>query len=60
MTAFFRPLPAGAVALRMIGAGLGRRRGRLRGALISVFARPLGAMAGAGDPLGVRLVRPTL
>jgi hypothetical protein len=59
-TIFFRPLPAAAVALRVIGAGLGRRRSALRGRLISALARPLGFLAGTGDEIGVRLVRPTL
>jgi hypothetical protein len=60
LTVFFRPLPASAVALRVIGAGLGRRRSALRGGLISALARPLGFLTSAGDGIGVRLVRPTL
>jgi hypothetical protein len=59
-TVFFRPLPAAATALRLLGAGLGRRRGPLRGALISTLARPLAFITRAGDGLGVRLVRSTL
>jgi hypothetical protein len=57
MTIFFRPLPATAVALRLFGAGLGRRVSPLRGALISALTRPLGLMTESGDKLGVRLVR---
>jgi hypothetical protein len=38
-TVFFRPLPAAAAALRLIGAGLGRRRSAARGALISGLPR---------------------
>jgi hypothetical protein len=57
MTVFFRPLPASAVALRMIGAGLVRQKSPLTATVISVLARPLGFMAKSGDGLGVRLVR---
>jgi SnoaL-like domain len=60
MTVFFRPLPAAAAALRLIGAGLGRRRGAARGVLISGMATPLAIMTKAGDPVGVRLVRSCL
>ena len=56
-TVFFRPLPAAAVALRMIGAGLGRRKSPARAALISTLARPLGFMTRTGDDIGARLVR---
>ena len=56
-TVFFRPLPAAAVALRMIGAGLGRRKSPARAALISTLARPLGFMTKTGDDIGARLVR---
>jgi hypothetical protein len=59
-TVFFRPLPATTAAMREIGAGLGRRRGRARAAVISALARPLALITAAGDGLGVRLVRPTL
>jgi hypothetical protein len=59
-TVFFRPLPASAAALHLIGAGLGRRQGRLRGAVMSAMTRPLAAMTRSGDGLGVRLVRSTL
>jgi hypothetical protein len=60
LTVFFRPLPAIAVAMRLIGAGLGRRNSRARAGVISALTRPLGLMTEAGDRIGVRLVRPTL
>lgn len=60
LTVFFRPLPATATALRLIGAGLGRRKSRTRAAVISSLSRPLGFLTRAGDAFGVRLVRPTL
>jgi hypothetical protein len=60
LTAFFRPLPGTASALRLIGAGLSRRRSPVRAAVVSVLARPLGFMTRAGDRIGARLVRPTL
>ena len=60
LTVFFRPLPATTEALRLIGAGLGRRRSPTRGALVSTLARPLAFMARTGDAIGVRLIRPTL
>lgn len=56
-TVFFRPLPAAAVALRLIGAGLARRRSPARAAVISTLARPLGFMTKTGDAIGARLVR---
>ena len=55
-TIFFRPLPAAAVALRVIGAGLARRRSPARAAVVSVLTAPLALLARAGDPVGVRLV----
>jgi hypothetical protein len=60
MTVFFRPLPATAAALRLLGAGLGRRKSPRRGTLISVLTTPLALMARTGDGIGVRLVKPTL
>ena len=60
MTVFFRPLPAAAAALRLIGAGLGRRRSAARGAIISGMARPLAVMTKVGDPVGSRLIRSCL
>jgi hypothetical protein len=59
-TVFMRPLPAATVALRLIGAGLGRGHSEPRGMLISALARPLGLMAQVGDRVGVALVRPCL
>jgi hypothetical protein len=58
MTVYFRPLPASAVALRMIGSGLARRKSRARGALVSAMARPLGTITRMADGLGVKLVEP--
>jgi FAD/FMN-containing dehydrogenase len=55
-TAFFRPLPAAAAALRMIGAGLARKKSPARAAAVSVLAAPLAFFARTGDPVGVRLV----
>jgi hypothetical protein len=60
LTVFFRPLPATAAALRLIGQGLGRRVSPRRAALISALAAPLALMARTGDGLGARLVKPTL
>jgi len=60
LTVFFRPLPAIAVAMRLIGAGLGRRDSRARAGVISLLTRPLGSVTAVGDRIGVRLVRPTL
>lgn len=59
-TVFFRPLPATAVALRLIGAGLGRRKSPARAAVISALARPLAVLTRAGDGIGVRLIRSAL
>jgi hypothetical protein len=60
LTVFFRPLPATAAALRLIGTGLGRRKGPLRAALISALTRPLAFMTKTGDGLGVKLVRDSI
>jgi hypothetical protein len=59
-TVFFRPLPAAAVALRMIGAGLARRRSPARAAVVSVLTAPLALLARAGDRVGAGLVRSAL
>ena len=59
-TAFFRPLPAAALALRLMGAGLVRRKSPGRAIVVSILTRPLAAMTRAGDPIGVRLVRSAL
>jgi hypothetical protein len=60
LTVFFRPMPAIAVAMRLIGTGLGRRKSRARAAVISLLTRPLGVMTRIGDRIGVGLVGPTL
>lgn len=60
LTVFFRPMPAIAVAMRLLGTGLGRRKSRVRAEVISLLTRPLGFMTRVGDRIGVRLVRPTL
>lgn len=60
LTVFFRPMPAIAVAMRVIGSGLGRRKSAGRGRAISVLTQPLGLMTQVGDRVGVRLVGPAL
>ncbi len=60
MTVFFRPLPATAAAMRVIGAGFGRRKSKLRGRAMSALVTPLAFMTRTGDRLGVRLLKPTL
>lgn len=59
-TVFFRPLPATAVALRLIGTGLGRHKSPARAAVISALTRPLALMTQAGDGIGIRLIRSAL
>jgi hypothetical protein len=59
-TVFFRPLPAAAIALRVIGSGLARRRHPDRAAVVSVLTEPLALLSRAGDQIGVRLVRSSL
>ena len=59
-TVFMRPLPAATAALRLIGAGLGRRKSLARAALISALTSPLAFMTRTGDDIGVRLIRSTL
>jgi hypothetical protein len=60
MTVFFRPLPASAAAMRVIGAGLGSHKSKLRGRMISALVAPLAFMTRTGDGLGVRLLKPAL
>ena len=60
LTAFFRPLPAAALALRLIAAGLVRRKSPARAMVVSSLTRPLAALTRAGDPVGARLVRSAL
>lgn len=58
MTVFFRPLPAITAAMRRIGGGLGRRKSKFRGHLVSTMSAPLALMARSGDRVGVRLLQP--
>jgi hypothetical protein len=60
LTVFFRPLPAIAVAMRLIGSGLGRRKSSGRAAAISGLTQPLGLLTAVGDRVGAALIRPTL
>ena len=60
ITVFFRPLPAATVALRQIGARLGRRKSPMRGALISMLAQPLALMTRMGDAIGAGLLRASI
>jgi hypothetical protein len=60
LTVFFRPMPAIAIAMRLIGSGLGRRRSKMRARTISLLTRPLGLITGVGDRIGVWLVAPPL
>lgn len=60
ITIFFRPLPAATAALQAIGAGLGRRKSRIRGAIISILTAPLAVMSRIGDKVGVGLIRSSL
>jgi SnoaL-like domain len=60
VTVFFRPLPATAVAMRVIGSGLGRRQSAARGHAIAALTQPLGLLTRVGDRVGARLVRPVL
>ncbi len=60
ITVFFRPLPAAAAALRRIGARLGRRKSPMRGAVISMPARPLALMTRIGDAIGAGLLRASI
>jgi hypothetical protein len=60
LTVFFRPMPAIAVAMRLIGSGLARPKSPIRAAAISLLTRPLGFLTRVGDRIGVRLVGPAL
>ena len=55
-TVYFRPLPAAAVALRVIGTGLARRRHPARAAAVSALTQPLAVLSRVGDRIGVLLV----
>lgn len=57
LTAFFRPMPALAVAARGLGRKLGRRRGPITSRLISALVSVLVVMSRIGDATVVRLVR---
>lgn len=59
-TVFFRPLPAAAVALRLIGSELARRKSPARGILVSTMTRPLITMTRTGDVIGAALIRSAL
>lgn len=59
-TVFFRPLPATAEALHMIGTRLVRRKSPVKALLVSWLTRPLAVLTRAGDPIGVRLIRSAL
>src|SRR5260370_27373512 len=56
-TVFFPPLPASALALRLITAALCRRKSAARGAAMSAMAGPLALLTRAGEGMGVSLVR---
>lgn len=60
MVVYCRPFPAAAAALRVLGAGLGRRESERRGSLVAALTLPLDGMARLGDPIGARLLGPTL
>jgi SnoaL-like domain len=60
LTVFMRPLPAATAALRLIGAGFGRRKSWARAMLIFALVSPLAFMTRAGDDIGVRLIRSAL
>ncbi|HUA12626.1 MAG TPA: nuclear transport factor 2 family protein [Solirubrobacteraceae bacterium] len=60
LSVFCRPLPAATAALRVVGTALARRNGRARAALVSAATFPLATLAGAGDAVGLELVRPAL
>jgi hypothetical protein len=60
LTVFFRPLPALAVAMRLIGSGLGARKGKGMALAMSALTQPLGPLTAIGDRIGAALVRSTL
>lgn len=59
-TVFFRPLPAAALALRLIGSELVRGKSPARGVAVSTMTRPLVSMIRTGDVIGVALIRSAL
>lgn len=60
LTVFFRPLPALAIAMRLIAAGLGARKSKGRALAMSALTQPLGPLTAVGDRIGAALVRSTL
>ena len=56
-TVFFRPLPAAALALRLIGSELARGKSPARGIVVSTMTRPLVSMTRTGDVIGAALIR---
>jgi hypothetical protein len=60
LTVFFRPLPSLAVAMRLITAGLGARKGKGMALAMSALTQPLGPLTAAGDRIGAALVKSTL
>lgn len=59
-TVYFRPLPAAAEALRVIGTGLARRRHPARAVAVSALTQPLALLSRVGDRVGARLVGSSL
>jgi hypothetical protein len=60
ITVFFRPLPATALALRLIGSELVRSKSPAMGIAVSTMTRPLVSMTRTGDVIGVALIRSVL
>ena len=59
-TVYFRPLPATALALRLIGTELVRGKSPAKAMIVSSMTWPLVSMARTGDRIGVALVRSAL
>lgn len=57
LTAFFRPMPALALAARGLGRELARRRGRIRSLVISSLVSGLVVLSRVGEVTVVRLIR---
>jgi len=57
LTVFFRPLPAAALALRLIGSELARGKSPATGIVASTMTRPLVSMTRTGDVIGAALIR---
>jgi ketosteroid isomerase-like protein len=60
LTVFFRPFPAIAVAMRLIGTGLGARKSKGMALAMSALTQPLGPLTAVGDRIGAALVKSTL